>query len=708
MRRITSFSLLIFATLLFSSCEEKGENLSNLKINNQYDSLFRVKINNNPKQAIKIAKEQYQVGHDRNNDVLKGSALNNLGLVFEREGEIDTARIMYSKALQHFEKAKYTTGKIRSMNNIAMLNTHLGEYKVAQNILWDALQLSIKTDDKKSKAMLTGNLGYLYENMSLYDSAGYYYLKSIQHSQAINDSLKEANAWGNLAVIMKNKGSYDSTISYIHKSLSLRASLDDKLGMAIDQHTLAQVYQHLGYFEKAEENFLSALAIGNELEHQMLISVAGGNYANLLEKNQKFEEAKSIILNNVLPIDESMNNSTGVAHSYNSLGKLESELGNFSNAINYHKRALNIYKEAGKRSGIEDVFTSMGVTLSTYGKYELSNEYLDSAIIIGLEIQDYPSLPLMYKTKAQNQYFLKDYKNALEMELQYAIYNDTIYNREKLKVVNELQIKYETEKKKLENTLLKASLIEEKLVNEQQRLKIIGTSIGMVLLASLLGLYVRSFKKEKKLRKRIEILNREVHHRVKNNLAIIKRLISISINDQDPDSVRKSEELLSRVESISLLHDILCAQDNTDQVDLKLYLEKLCNCIQDIIQSPKIKLHINSDSNLLIKADPAYPIGLITNEIVTNSFKHGFPNVEEGNIHISVKKEKEYLMINYRDDGLGISENFNIKSSNSYGMKLIKGLSEQLKGHIKLEPSENGTFFSLKIPLYEKEENINR
>jgi len=199
---------------------------------------------------------------------------------------------------------------------------------------------------------------------------------------------------------------------------------------------------------------------------------------------------------------------------------------------------------------------------------------------------------------------------------------------------------------------------------------------------------------KKSLREK-EMLLKEIHHRVKNNLQIIVSLLKLQskyIHDKrDFDIFQKSR---ARVETMSLIHEKLYKSADISSIDLGVYTTDLANHLLKAynVNHEHIELVINSDEvNLGI--DSAIPCGLIINELIINILKYAFPEHEQGRIEITIKKAGEYINLIVKDNGIGLPENFDSKNSESLGLQLVHTLIKQLDGTL-IVSSDNGAKFS--------------
>ena len=197
-------------------------------------------------------------------------------------------------------------------------------------------------------------------------------------------------------------------------------------------------------------------------------------------------------------------------------------------------------------------------------------------------------------------------------------------------------------------------------------------------------------------------LLKEIHHRVKNNLNIIIGLLELqSQNIEDLTVKEMFRESINRIRSMAIIHEYLYRSDNQTKIDLSVYIESLADNLLSVYAEIKRELLINySLDNLLVNFDIAIPIGLIVNEVVTNSIKHAFLDKEFGKIDIILKKKAHTINLIIKDDGIGIPINFDIENNKTLGLHLVKLLVNQLNGKFKVY-REEGTTVQIEIPFIE-------
>jgi len=196
-----------------------------------------------------------------------------------------------------------------------------------------------------------------------------------------------------------------------------------------------------------------------------------------------------------------------------------------------------------------------------------------------------------------------------------------------------------------------------------------------------------------------EILLREVHHRVKNNLSVISSLIRLQTNKAKDDYHKELlEDCLGKVQSIADIHDVVYRSNSFAAVDVKSYFTQLLDGIKRLhaSDSNKVDLLIDLESfELPIKE--LIPLGLIVNEVVTNCYKHAFEEIENGKINFQLKKNNSELHLIISDNGIGFQENQT--DTNNLGMEIVNDLAEQIEAECSFIGGKQGTIFELKAAV---------
>jgi two-component sensor histidine kinase len=195
-----------------------------------------------------------------------------------------------------------------------------------------------------------------------------------------------------------------------------------------------------------------------------------------------------------------------------------------------------------------------------------------------------------------------------------------------------------------------------------------------------------------------DLLLKEIHHRVKNNLQIISSLLRLQSHEID-DVIAKGKfiDSVNRIKSISNLHETIYQSDNIVSVDMNEYLKNLALSIIESYSLDKV-IHLNIKSEPIdVDNDHIVPISLILNEMISNSVKHAFVNSKKGEISISIsslEEENKYQLL-YSDSGTWVES----ETDNSFGTELIESLVDQLSGVIERKPSEEKSEYSIQFEV---------
>ncbi|MBC9932260.1 tetratricopeptide repeat-containing sensor histidine kinase [Chitinophaga qingshengii] len=306
--------------------------------------------------------------------------------------------------------------------------------------------------------------------------------------------------------------------------------------------------------------------------------------------------------------------------------------------------------------------------------------------------------------------------------------SDSVTSTNQSKQLDVLRLQFETVKKDKDIELLtqKSKLQEISLQKGRVFRNVIMGSICMLLL--ILALLYNRYRLKKKnalrLEQQQEAINtqnellkklvdekewllKEIHHRVKNNLQIIISLLNTQSQYLDnADAIAAIKNSQHRMFAMSLIHQRLYHTDNLGAIDMNWYIRELTGFMQESFDTRSdITFCINSEA-ILLDVVQAIPLGLILNEAVSNAIKYAFPHNRNGTIQITFKKDSaQYCLLTISDDGVGLQADFLPEESDSLGMSLMKGLSDQLEASFNIQSSQEGV--SVQILFLVKSFNAN-
>jgi two-component sensor histidine kinase len=199
-----------------------------------------------------------------------------------------------------------------------------------------------------------------------------------------------------------------------------------------------------------------------------------------------------------------------------------------------------------------------------------------------------------------------------------------------------------------------------------------------------------------------EVLLREIHHRVKNNLQIISSLLMMSSRKtQNQEAQNLLTDACSRVYNMSLIHSQLYRSDRFERIDIARHIQNLLGYLSQIYSGRDKSIRVTADaSEVYVTLTQAIPCSLILNELISNSFKHAFEERPHGAIKVSVhKSSNDMVLIKVKDDGTGIPEEVDIDRPKALGFELVRGLVQQIKGKMQVK-RKNGTEISIEFKSF--------
>jgi len=231
------------------------------------------------------------------------------------------------------------------------------------------------------------------------------------------------------------------------------------------------------------------------------------------------------------------------------------------------------------------------------------------------------------------------------------------------------------------------------IISGNQSLDALGAGINMLgeeLQSSTISL------KEK------EQLLKEIHHRVKNNLQIVSSLLNLqSESSMDEKYLELVRESRNRINSMALVHEMLYTSPQLSQIELKEYITRLASGVHHSFHIPDsvIQFHYKIEQELYFDIDRMIPVGLILNEIISNSLKYAFPK-KTGNVYVELSQSDRGYSLSVSDDGIGLPDKFDVKKDANLGMQLIHMLAEQIGGFSEISPyNGKGTGYKIVIPV---------
>lgn len=267
--------------------------------------------------------------------------------------------------------------------------------------------------------------------------------------------------------------------------------------------------------------------------------------------------------------------------------------------------------------------------------------------------------------------------------------------------------------KKLNQALNRENALKQQNLDQERQLRQI-LWIGLVLFALLGSIIFYQYRKQQRnnaiIRRQSDelmVLNKEVHHRVKNNLQVISSMLDLqsqTLHDTRAKNVVK--EAILRVQAMAFIHQNLYLDDAANTVDMPDYIAMLCDHLFNTynIHPDKIRLDMQIEP-LRLHTDTAIPLGMILNELISNALKYAFKGRPTGSIWVTLRKNDEKILLQVKDDGVGLPANFEPQRTNSFGYEIIQAFSQKLKASLLIDGAK-GTDVQLLIAKFKMNEPL--
>ncbi|MTI41826.1 tetratricopeptide repeat-containing sensor histidine kinase [Fulvivirga lutimaris] len=641
-------------------------------------------------------------------DSKKGSEkvdiLNTLGFDYAFSS-LEKAKKYSYQGLKEAKAIGYGIGQARALINVGYNNLDYHNNDSAAYYFKEAVNYAKSIADTVGIANAFNALGNLQLQISDFKSAASSYNDALFYQQKMNEIGGITSAYNNIGKVMEKVGSYDKAIEYYLKALKLNKenNFERKRALNLLNISMAYIYQKdykmiIPYLDEA-----GSLPI---LKTNLSLQSNYTNQLGLLKMKLKEYDSAIYFFNKTIEIDKERGRSYGTAlHNMSEAYFLK---GDYSKAYAIAKEGLDMKRAGGDKASIIFSLHFLARIHNALEQHKTALEYSQEAYDLSKEInhKDREEISMMYLSESYQG--LGDYKKAWNYRMQYEALKDSLFNIQKSEQMAAMSALFETEKKQqtieLQQSDLKAKEASLDLAQSTNTKLIIGVAASIIAALSILLALVVKLRSNKKLaQQKLEIeaknnenetLLKEIHHRVKNNLQIISSILNIqSRNLEDQIAKDAVNEGRSRIKSMSLIHEKLYGNNQLSVINMKEYIEELNDFLFSSYK-PKneVKRNIDVDS-LDLDIDTAVPVGLILNELISNSLKYAFNN-EDGELKISLKSKANNHILSVMDSGPGLPEDFRTKKS--MGMRLVNALTEQLNGIVEIS-EQPGTSFTLKF-----------
>ncbi|MBL0882319.1 MAG: hypothetical protein IBJ16_03040 [Chitinophagaceae bacterium] len=534
------------------------------------------------------------------------------------------------------------------------------------------------------------------------------YEEGMRYAKKAKSKYYESAILNLIAGMYQDKGDYDKSIQFFLEANKAAEESKSSAMIAFSANSIAEAYSDAGrtinftrpYYEKALREVLPR----NNWQY------AGMIHSNMAKEYMMVGRADSAMIETEASI-RYLNKVNRKGYVYatcaTDIGEMLTRLKAYKEAEQYLSEAYQILDSLKTKDNRLIVLSALSNLYVESGQYAKATERVNLLLYLAEAYKSKIFLRNAYKVLSEIAEKKGRPDSALYYYKIYKDWNDKIFNENKERTIANAESRMKETLQAKENEQLKSS-------NTRLRNNNLITAVAaciLLLLALIIVLANRKIKQKnlvlesqkqmiEKQSAEKDILLREIHHRVKNNLQVVSSLLNLqvaSISDQKAiDALMASQK---RVKAISLIHQNLYAFEDLSTISFTSYVQELYSDLRQLYNKGNIELVCTAATpQLAFDIERSVPLGLILNEVITNALKHAFHGREEGVINISCSAAQDGLLtIIVADNGIGLPVSFENHSSSSLGFRIIRELTRQLKGTVSCEVVQ-GTIFTFRIP----------
>jgi two-component sensor histidine kinase len=524
------------------------------------------------------------------------------------------------------------------------------------------------------QANITSDIALAYFLRGNYELALRNHLQALELRKQFGNKSHISKTLNNIGLVYKARKDYTNAIRYYGQSIAIKETLKDERGLVNTYMNIGSMYQSRDQYDSSLYYAQKCLALAEKLHLEADIAGARGNMGQSLLKMNRLQDAEKELLASK-SLAEKVACRNCLWSVYQGLGNIYMQRKEFSRAIN---------------------LLTTGLQLSA------SNQRTQQMLAFYTDLSD------CYRR-------MGDFRQALQYQDSTASMSQALLNEENLRQMNEMTAVYESAEKEKQIERLnieKVSSIAEARSRKQERNYFLVSSLLFLALAMVAYKAYTSNKKKKELLNRQnaiieqsladkEVLLKEIHHRVKNNLQLVSSLLSLQADYiKDAHALDAVKESRNRVHAMALIHQNLYQEEDLTGIKVDDYISKLCDNLFNSYNIKPGKLNLVKElQDLHLDVEIVVPLGLMLNELITNCLKYAFPGHRQGTIKIILLEHDHCLRLCVYDNGVGLPHHFSIHDSVTFGFKMIKAFMQKMKGDMKVY-TEDGTKVELTMTNY--------
>jgi two-component sensor histidine kinase/Tfp pilus assembly protein PilF len=584
------------------------------------------------------------------------------------------------------------------------------ENEQAEEVLQKALIQSVEAKDLKSTAIIYNNLGVAARRLGNDKEGIESYELALEVYKKIGDDTLIAGSQYNLGVALKRLGSYELAIRNFSSAVVLFEKIRDEEKTAKVYDVLGNIYNDIKNHKESIQYHRSAMKIYERILDTVGTSRAALNLGGAYIELGEFRKAR-LYLFRAKRIKKELNISTAACDAQ--IGDFFMEIKKLDSAEIYYKQSLNTRKKEGHKTNLATAYWHMGDLLIEQGEYQDAIPFLNKAFQIADSLGLNQLLILVIGSQIEVGKITGDQLN--EKYEQLILLNEGVLGEASLKEISRFEVKYGVLKKDQEIELKNNQLIIKEIENDKLSLRnmflVFGVLIAAVFIFMVIYFYLKLRKGKKETEEKNELLtssyelvdnlHTELSHRTKKYFQMFGGMLKYDQDRTTNDDVSDLlEKYSSRVEAMSQIQRYLLKEKTASKdVQLNLYLEELLANINLVLNNRDPKVKITSEfASVSCDYDKALRIGLVMNEMVSNSFEHGFNSIDLPSLDLKLEETaQQEVVLLIRDNGVGL-RNLQI-ADDSIGISLMKMILNSVDGDLTYEKEKNmGTSVIITCP----------
>ncbi len=549
-----------------------------------------------------------------------------------------------------------------------------------------ALPLALKIKDSTKVFFIYKNMGDGYEHHQFLDSTLSMYALGKKYIPK-NDLALQAFLLNDTAYTYDLLHDYEKSTQLTLQALKLAEKSGNRKEIASIAIVVADGFSSLKMNKEAEQYYKKSIQIGETSKQYDLLNQAYRHYGVHLLKNKRLDLAFTN-LKKANKCSVITNDSISMAYSWLHLSEYYWYKKQIDSSFSTAKKAEKIWELRAENRDLSQVCLQQGSYYLQLEKLNEAEKYFKKAEKYILE--DLYFNEKLYSSLANLYFKKKNLKLAFEYLSMSKKCIEKINENENKSRVTSLRLKFETDKKEalIQKAFKDKTLATENTRKKTELIKVVSIilffamiSLSVIVLSYIKikknnNLLIKSNESLEQLASQKRVLLKEVHHRVKNNLTTLKSLLYLHGKSSNNIETKSAlEECQMRIESMALIHQNLYDGGESDKVNFNKFIEQLFDYISQSYASKNKAIKIELiKSECIINVSLAIPLGIILNELVTNSFKYAFKNKKSGKINLTIVQKNNTMTISYYDDGIGLEKEFD-KEFEGFGFKLIKILT---------------------------------